>query len=70
MSISDPFLPAQGDDEFRRDAPLEHEDHDSEDESEPDVFPGASDDSDQEQPVDRDAVFRTPTGDAVNPADD
>lgn len=73
MSTSDPFLPLQGDDAVRHDSPVEPQDHDAEDESEPDVFPGSAgdgEDSADEPPVSEHSVFRTPSGQRVDPADD
>lgn len=70
MSTADPFLPEQGDDEIHTDATLDRQDHDSEDQSRPDVFPGSPEGNGEPQPVDSDAVFRTPTGEAVEPASD
>ncbi|MFG6444888.1 hypothetical protein ACFXQA_06395 [Microbacterium sp. P07] len=73
MSTSEPFLPVPGEDTALDDAPLEREDHDEEDENEPDIFSGPSDDAQDatdEPPVADHTVFRTPAGDSADPAKD
>jgi hypothetical protein len=71
MSTSDSFLPVQGDDALRDDAPLEREDHDSEDGNGPDVLPpDGSTDAAYEPPVADHTFFRTPTGESADPASD
>ncbi|GAA2079291.1 hypothetical protein [Microbacterium hatanonis] len=71
MSTSDAFLPVQGEETLRDDAPLEREDDDVEDESEPDVLTGEpSADAADEPPVSERTVFRTPTGESADPAND
>lgn len=70
MAMSDPFLPHESR-RARRDKPVQPEDHDLDDEREPDVLPGTADpDAVDEPPVREDGVFRTPTGERVDPADD
>lgn len=71
MSTSDSFLPAQGEDALRSDAPLEREDYNAEDENEPDVFPpDGSTDAADEPPVAEHTFFRTPSGEKAEPAKD
>jgi hypothetical protein len=71
MSTSDPLLPVQGEEALRDDAPLEREDHDSEDGNGPDVFPAdGSADAADEPPVADHTFFRTPTGESADPSND
>lgn len=69
MSTSDPFLPRQGV-RPEDDAPVQREDFDLEDESEPDVLTGAPDDESADEPPPVRGPFRAPTGQRVDPADD
>jgi hypothetical protein len=71
MSTSEPFLPVSGEDALPDDSALEPQDHDARDESEPDVLGDQAADADADvPPVSESTVFRTPTGDAVDPAGD
>lgn len=82
MSTTDPFLPEHGDDELREEAPLQRGAEESEDGNRPDVFvPTGAEDTDAEDaaddtaaadepPVTEHTVFRTPTGERADPADD
>lgn len=71
MSTSDAFLPVEGEETLRNDAPLQREDENAEDESEPDVLTGEpTADAADEPPVAEHTVFRTPTGESADPAND
>ncbi len=72
MSTADPFLPIQGTAALPDTRPLQREDHDIDDESEVDILTGPPDESvsDDAVPPATETPFRTPTGVAVDPADD